>query len=184
MLWLESEDGIVQTEGERGLFTLPSPAEIVTLRWGGAEGAALARLRWRPDSLEWDGGVRLGGYIDLMHIETLPLMDDEDEERAVVVLSVGGQPLLPGVEPYPTAAMRRSLPYPFPGFRENLAEEIGETVSTWLALDSSPALVLAQDALVSKLRVFCFGHLAEEVGGWQRRFALPLLLEGMTLFAP
>ena len=43
-------------------------------------------------------------------------------------------------------------------------------------------LTLAQDALVSKLRVYCFGRLAEEDGGWHEHFALPILLEAMTLF--
>lgn len=192
MLWLETMDTIVQTQGEHGTFALPAPAELLTLRWGSdaeqnavttelSGGSALARLRWHADSLDWDGRVRVGGYIDAMHITPI---EGLDEDRALVVLTVGGVPLLPNVHPYPDAAARRNVPYPAPGFREGMAEDVSETVTTWLALDDSPILALAQDALVSKLRVYLFGRLADERAGWHKRFALPLLLESMTLFAP
>ncbi|MDZ4763566.1 MAG: hypothetical protein SGI73_03370 [Chloroflexota bacterium] len=197
MLWIETSDALVQTQGEHGTFALPSPADLVTLRWGNdapsaaslgegeryevGAGTALARLRWKADALDWDGQVRIGGYIDTMHITPISGLDDE---RALVVLSVGGMPLLPSVQPYPDAAARRNVPYPFPAFREGMAEDVPETITTWLALDDSPVLTLAQDALVSKLRVYVFGRLADERAGWHKQFALPLLLESMTLFAP
>ncbi|MBK8027134.1 MAG: hypothetical protein IPK19_38535 [Chloroflexi bacterium] len=177
MFWLESPSGAVQTEGVQGLFTLPEPADSLVLRWGGAEGPALARLAWRVDSLEWDGTVRLGGYIDAMHIAPAGEVDG-----AIVVLHLGGQPLKPGAAPYVGGAQRKSLPYQTPGFFEGIDDDTAESFSTWLAVDDSPVLALAQDALVSKLRVWCFGRLTAEKARWHERFALPLWLGEMTLF--
>jgi hypothetical protein len=94
LLWLESEAGAVPVEGAAGLFTLDAPASVLTLRWGGAAGPALKQLRWQVDSLEWDGTVALGGFIDSMHITEI-----EGLPAPIVVLSLGGQPLKPGVKP-------------------------------------------------------------------------------------
>ncbi len=172
LLWLESDSGVVKVEG--GLFTLAAPAQVLTLRWGGANGPALTQLRWRADSLEWDGSVRIGGYIDAMHVTDLG-------EVPGTILHLGGQPLKPGIAGYPTRSARKHVPYPVPSFFDGIADEVTESVTTWIALEDSPVLALAQDALVSKLAVYCFGQLADR---WHEHFALPILLEGMTLFAP
>jgi hypothetical protein len=178
LLWLESEAGAVKVEGAQGLFTLEAPAEVLTLRWGSAQGPALTQLRWRVDSLEWDGSVRIGGYIDAMHITEL-----DELPAPITILHVGGQPLKPEVNAYPTRAVRRSVPYPVPSYFDGLAE-VDESVTTWMAFEDSAALTLAQDALVSKIPVYCFGHMAEQDAGWHELFALPIALEAMTLFAP
>ncbi|MCC6805039.1 MAG: hypothetical protein IT319_19315 [Anaerolineae bacterium] len=179
LLWLTSESGAAKLEGARGLFTLDAPAPVLTLRWGGADGPALAQLRWQADSLDWDGVVRVGGYIDALHITEL-----DDLPAPVTILHVGGQPLKPGVSAFPGRAARRAVPYPVPSFFDGIADDVDETVTTWMALEDSPTLTLAQDALVSKLPVYCFGRLAEQDAGWHDLFALPIALEGMTLFAP
>lgn len=179
MLWLTTEADAVRVEGAHGLFTLTTPADVLTLRWGGSEGAALAQFRWQVDTLEWDGSVRIGGFIDAMHITTIPALP-----APIVVLHVGGQPLKPGVKPFPALADRARTPYPIPSWDDGIDREIDEGVTTWMAFDEDPALMLAQDALVSKLRVYCFGRLANQRDGWHEHFALPIALEGMTLFAP
>ncbi len=179
LLWLESEAGAVKVEGMQGLFTLEAPAQVLTLRWGGATGPALAQLRWRADSLDWDGSVRIGGYIDAMHFTEL-----DDLPAPITILHLGGQPLKPGIGAYPDRTARRDVPYRVPSFFDGIADAVGETVTTWMAFEDSPALTLAQDALVSKLGVYCFGRLAEGDAGWHEHFALPIALEGMTLFAP
>lgn len=179
LLWLESEAGAaVKLEGAQGLFTLENPAQELTLRWGGAEGPALARLGYRADSLEWDGVVRIGGYIDALHVAEL-----EDLPAPVTILHLGGQPLKSGISAYPTRAARRAVPYRVPSFFDGIADDVEESVTTWMALEDSAALTLAQDALVSKLPVYCFGRLAAQNAGWHDLFALPLALEGMTLFS-
>ena len=180
LLWLTSDSGAaVRVEGGKGLFTLDVPAKVLTLRWGGADGAPLTQLRWQVDSLEWDGSVRLGGFIDAMHITTIAALP-----APIVVLSVGGQPLKPGIKPFPAAGDRQRTPYPVPAFGDGIDDEIGEGVTTWVAFEEDAALTLAQDALVSKLRVHLYGRLAEQKTGLHELFALPITLEGMTLFAP
>lgn len=177
MLWLETDAGIVRAEGVHGLFTLPAPAEVITVRWGGESGPALAQLRWQVDTLNWDGAVRVGGFVDAMHLTSLPRMPEP-----IVVLTVGGQPLKPSVTPFPTADQRRSVPYAPPDFFDGVADDIDESITTWATFEGSAPLALAQDALVSKMHVYCFGHLADTA--WQDYFALPIVLESMTLFAP
>lgn len=179
MLWVEGAGESVQARGPRGEFALDVPSPVVTVRWGGADGPPLVQLRWQVDSLEWDGAVRIGGYIDALHVtEQLDLPD------ALTVLHVGGQPLKADSLPYPAFAERKQVPYAVPSFFDALAEDVGEGVTTWMALSDSPVLVLAQDALVNKLRVACYGSLAEDAAGWHEAFALPIILEAMSLFAP
>jgi hypothetical protein len=179
MLWLEGDSGVIKDEGAQGLFTLESPAQVLTLRWGSPEGPALTQLRWRVDSLDWDGTVRIGGYVDAIHSAAL-----DDLPAPISILHVGGQPLQPDVSAFPARAARRGVPYPVPSFFDGIADDIPESVTTWMAFEDSAALTLAQDALVSKLGVYCFGRLAAQNAGWHEHFALPIALEGMTLFAP
>lgn len=177
MLWVDGGAGAVRTEGVSGLFTLPAPAETLILRWGSADGPALNCLRWRPDSLEWDGSIRVGGFIDAMHIAASGEVDG-----AVIVLQVGGQPLKPEAVPYAGGKLRKTVPYPAPGFFDGVMDDVDETFTTWIAAEDSPALMMAQDALVSKLRVWCFGRLTADKARWHERLALPIWLSEMTLF--
>lgn len=178
MLWVEGEGGAARAEGVKGLFTLPTVTSEVTIRWGSADGPALARLPWRADSLEWDGAVRIGGFIDAMHIAA-----SGDADSALVVLQVGGQPLKPDAAPFTAGSRRGAVPYPVPGFFDGVDDSVEETYTTWIATDDSPVLTLAQDALVSKMRVWCFGRLTAEKARWHERFALPIWLSEMTMFS-
>lgn len=179
MLWLDTEAGTVKAEGERGLFQLEAPAEWLTLRWGGFTGPVLAQLRWQPDCLEWDGVVRLAGYVDSLHLTSLPGL-----EGAIGVIHLGGQPLLPDTTFYVPASQRASSTYDMPDFYGGLASDVPETYTSWLASEDSSLLTMAQDAMFNKLRVWFSGRLAESRGGLDKHFALPLLLESVTLFAP
>ncbi len=177
MLWLEIESETVRVEGERGLFILTARADVLVVRWGGEDGPPLAQLRWQVDTLGWDGTVRIGGFVDALHItEALDLPE------AVTILHVGGQPLKPGARPYPGFDQRKRVPYAVPSFFDSLADDIPEGVTTWVAFSEAPAVFLAQDALVSKLRVHCFGSLPDEDTGWHASFALPIVLDAMSIF--
>jgi hypothetical protein len=178
-LWLETESETLQTAGAAGLFELTVPAQALTLRWGGERGPALARLGWQVDNLQWDGSVRIGGFVDALHMTTL-----ERDEMALTVLFMGGQPLKPKSRPYPDMHARAQVPYAVPSFEDGIADEVPEDVTTWLAPEDSPLVTMAQDAMMNKLRIYCFGHIAPAVGGWHWHFGLPILLESITLFAP
>jgi hypothetical protein len=183
-LWVSCGSETVRAEGPTGLFTLRSPAESgqpVRVRWGGAEGPLIALLAWQPDQLDWDGAVALGGYADALHTGTLPGMKADDD--ALTTLFISGRPLRPGAARFPAAEQRARVPYTRPMLHTDAIDEdeADETVTTWLAWDGSSAMALAQDALVSKLPVLVFGRLAPAALGWHNAFALPLVLEGLTL---
>lgn len=63
-LWLDTETGAAKCEGEKGLFELQTPAQILTLRWNGDDGLPLTQFAWQADNLAWDGSIRLGGIVE------------------------------------------------------------------------------------------------------------------------
>ncbi len=178
-LWLGGGNDKVQVEGAHGIFTLNAPAQALTLLWGGADGPSLTQLQWKTDNLGWDGSVRLGGYVDALHITELPGTD-----IPIAIIHFGGQPLKPDVTPYPAAGQRYHAPYPVPDFHGGIDDNVSEGVTTWLAPDDSALMPVVLDALMNKLRVHVLGKLADEAGGWHKHFALPVLLESLALFAP
>ena len=176
-LWLESDSGTVQTEGEFGLFELPAPADVLTLRWGSGAGPALTQFRWGSDSLEWAGSVRVGGYVTALHITQLTGID-----FPLAIVTVEGQPLKPAFQPYPNASQRQNVPYAAPDFFAGVDDDADEDVTTWLAGEDSALVGMAQDALLNNGQIYAFGSLAVEPQGWHKHFALPILLESVTLF--
>jgi len=179
LLWVDSEVGAAQVEGERGDFSLPAPVEQVTICWGGAEGIALNQLRWRSDSLEWVGEIRNGGLVTAIHISEWPGLD-----TAIAIVHLVGQPLRADVQPYPGVAQRPHPPYPAPDAFESVDESRDFADTTWLVGEDSALLTLLHDALLNQRRVHLYGRLPGEHRGWHRRIALPILLEGVTLFGP
>lgn len=176
-LWLDSESGSVQVQGPQGLFSLPGPGPLLTLRWGDEHGPALAQLRWQAGGPGWDGRVMVGGYVAALHVAALP-----GAEASFALVYVEGQPLRVGYAPYPDAAARERAPYPAPDFDEGLDETAGVDLTTWLAAPENPLVALLKDAMLADQRVYLFGRLAEEQEGWHYYAALPLLLDGLTLF--
>jgi hypothetical protein len=177
-LWLETESGLFRVEGETGLFALAAPTQALTLRWGNEAGPALAHLKWKADNLKWNGVVRLGGMVEALHLMELPAM-----ETSIAVIHFTGRPLRSDALPYAPPKQRQKASYTPPDFLESLEEAVEDTTTTWLVGDDSPLFSLAQDALTNKLRLWVSGRLAEASSGWETLFALPLLLESVTLFA-
>ena len=178
-LWIEGDaSDPAPAIGEFGMFSLARPSQMVNVRWGAPDGAILARLRWQSDSLEWDGAVNVGGYIDAIHLTSV-----DGIEVAIGILYMGGQPLAPSQKPYPRRA-ERAAPIAQAEFHAGLAAEAPETLTTWLVSEESPLLTFAQDSMLNNTRLYCFGRLAEQGSGWETQFALPILLESITLFAP
>ena len=178
-LWLDTLAETIQPVGEHGLFELSTPAQQVTLRWSKPNGPALVTLPWQADNLEWDGQVMIGGYVDAIHITEF-----EETGLVVQVVSLGGQPILCTTKPYPGAIDRASFAYKRRDFHDGLVAEVAETNTTWLIDHDSPLADMVHDAMVNNLRLHLWGRLAEEDSGWDSRFALPILLDAITVFAP
>lgn len=175
LIWLDTEAGSAQTEGDKGLFELPAPSVTVTVRWGGDTGAPLTQLRWQPDVLGWDGTVRVGGLVEAIHLT----------EFAGIVLGVvyiSAQPLYPHTLPYPDAARRQVITPP--DYLEGVDETESPEVLTVLVSDESPLFQVAQDSLTNSLPLHVYGRLSDEEEGWHTQFALPILWEAVTIFAP
>ena len=165
-------------EGEYGKFTLKTPSLALTLHWNSGKGPALAWLPWNDGKLNWRGQINVGGYVDSIHMTEL-----SDLELTIVVLFIGGQPLKHGFAPYPTVDKRKADDFSLE-FYSGVETESTETVSTWLIDDESSLMNMTRDAMISNLRLHLYGHLAEQESGWWNFFALPILLESATIFAP
>ena len=177
-LWLVTDTESVQVEGSRGLFELTTPASKLHLRYGTADGPVLAVLPWQADTLEWNGTVKLGGYVDAVQLAELPR-----SEVTVSVLYLSGRPLKSGASTYPHARRRHDGNYDRLDFQQSINNKIDETTTTWLISDDSPLITLAQDSMLQGLPVWFSGRLADEGSHWEDHFALPLILESLLLFA-
>ncbi len=178
-LWLDTLTETIQTEGEHGLFKLSTPAQQITLRWSKPNGPALVTLPWQADNLDWNGQVVIGGYVDAIHITEF-----EEADLVVQIVSLGGQPILGTTKPCPGPRDRTTFAYKRRDFHDGLVAKIAESNSTWLVVHESPLADRVQDAMVNNLRLHLWGQLAAEDSGWDQRFALPILLEAITVFAP
>ncbi|MFW5748092.1 MAG: hypothetical protein ACOCYT_00615 [Chloroflexota bacterium] len=177
-LWIEGFSGTARAEGSNGLFELDAPSPEVTVYWRDVDtGVALACLPWQADSLEWDGRIKIGGYVDAMHLMQLGGL-----AQPVTVLYVGGQPLRYDVLAHPGPEARAGAHPLRPDFHSALMTHIPETYSTWLLTGDSPLLPLVQSAMTANQRLYCFGRLADDPSGWADHFALPIILEALTVF--
>lgn len=179
--------------GPAGQFALPLPDEaalqlamvghsegpqhIVTVGWNAALDPVLAELPWQEDGqLGWDGGVSLRGFVEQLHLIEwggLPL----------TVLEIVGHALPHTYQCLP------ALPLPALGDRHGLhtlrhLEDSPEQVFYALADPDSPLAALAQDALVSSLRLVAHCSLGEQDAYWHELVNVPLVLDSLTLIGP
>ncbi len=169
-LWLTDGDSGVQTQGPQGHFSYQGEANVLVVRWGASNGPGLVQLDRQVKTLGWDGTVGIGGYIDAMHMR---MFGDE----AVNLLYVGGQPLM---QPHPSVELSD---FTAPDFHKGLVHAVADGVTTWLTLHESPLAATAHDAMLNGLRIYAYGRLADDDSGWGSMFALPLVLEAITIFA-
>ena len=176
MLYVQGEGDAMPIEGRTGLFMLDVASPLITIRWGGADGAALTQIRWQPDSLEWDGSACIGGYVDAIHLT-------QTVDMPMNILYLGGHPLLQEIKPYVASTFRKESPNFKPNFNRGLATNLKETYTTWLLPQDSPLIHTAQLALIHNFRVHFYGHLVDEDSLWWKQFALPIMLEAITVFS-
>lgn len=178
-LWLDSEGGAARCEGESGLFSLNAPAQILTLRWNGADGIPLTALNWQADNLGWDGSIRLGGIVEAIHLTEL-----EDVEMPMALIYFSGQSLKPELRPFPDASQRQLSRIQPPEFLNGINELEHPMTVPLITFAESPLVAIAQESLMQKNPLYVFGKLADEEDEWHEYFALPLVWESVTVFAP
>lgn len=178
-LWVDSESSSAQCAGAHGLFELDAPTAILTVRWGSNDGAALTQLRWRIDNLQWDGSVRLGGMVEAIHLTELP-----DTDLPMAVIAFSGQPLHPQTRPYYDASQRAITHFDAPDYLSGVDDSHMPRVVTLITLAESPLVSTAQESLMNQVPLHVYGRLADEADGWHRFFALPIVWESVTIFAP
>lgn len=175
-LWLAGEAGSAMCEGDSGLFELPVPEPILSLRWGSDEGAVLRQFRWQADSLGWRGDFRMGGMVEAIHMMQLPGAD-----FPLVVALFSAQPLMPDVTPFPDLMKPYYDP---PDWYEGIDDEIEPALVTLIAPEESSLASVAQDAMMNKIPLHVYGTLASDEQGFHHIVPLPLMWESVTLFAP
>jgi hypothetical protein len=176
MLYVDSISGSTKAYGATGEFELIARSDDVTVYWQDIQqGVALAHLDWKADSLDWDGSVKIGGYIDAIH------MTDLNSDQSVLIVELGGQPLLPSAKPHPIGKDRQTA-WVKPEFHTALSTNTPNCFSTWIITRDSPLARVAYDSMLNNFRLHCFGRLAGDQTGWDDLCALPILLESLTVF--
>ena len=160
--------------GEHGEFTVEDTPTTITVWWGHAP---LTQLRWTSGSLDWDGTVRVGGFVTAIHMTELQAID-----MPLAIITLEAYPLKPSVVSFLSPQERDNLPYTPPDCLEGIDDETQEGVTTWIAEIDSPLTGVIQDAMSQGHRLYAFGQLAPEAHGWHQFFALPILLESVTTF--
>jgi hypothetical protein len=171
-LLLQSGDEFAQLDNASGMFRLEcNPAAWLPLRWKTPDGPMLIVLNWQSGSLEWDGQVAVGGYIDTIHLRR-----DSLTGVPLAMICLGGQPM------NLTYLKQQALALELAAHR-GLAAQLPKTTTTWIIQQDDPMLEIAQSALFHNTMVHLFGRLAEDDDSIVNQFALPLQLEAITAFA-
>lgn len=178
-LWLDTETGSAKCEGAHGLFELEAPAQILTLRWNADDGLPLTQLKWQIDNLHWDGSVRLGGLVEAIHLTELTGVD-----FPLAIVSFSGQALRPSTKPYPDASQRELKQFALPDYLEGVDDDSEPMTVTLITFADSPLAGIAQDSLVQKHPLHVYGTLDNNEAHREDFFALPIVWESVTVFAP
>lgn len=178
-LWLDSDASSAQCDGTHGLFELDAPAQVVTVRWNGDDGVYLTQLNWQIDTLGWDGSVRLAGLVEAVHLTQLPQVD-----FPLAIVTISAQPLLPHTKPYPDATQRDLIRFVLPDYLAGVDDTLEPLATPLLTFADSPLVAIAQDALVQKHPLHIYGTLDDSDSHWHDFFALPIIWESVTVFAP
>jgi hypothetical protein len=174
-LWLKPDKGEAVKVGNDGRFSIP-PSLSVELRWAHPEGAVLAI--WRQDpippyTLEWDGIIRLGGFVERTHIL-------EVDELGIMVVELVGGAYSPDKIDLPSLEDLQAGPF------EREEETDPSRDNHWYSLlvsTDSPFADFLHHALVNGTAIDCTAVLGDEEGGWHEIVGLPLLVESVTLLA-
>jgi hypothetical protein len=179
MLWLKPNNAHPVKINPDGSFHGFATCTHLELRWANPAGAVLTTFNFdteqRGEQLDWDGWVRLGGFIERTHIlehDGLPLM--------IIELSGGAYP-----PTYRRWASREDLiAGPFSHEEENIHDPSrdGHWYSLLLPLES-PLVDFVHHALVNGNAIDCLAEFSQTEMGWHELVGLPLIVDSLTLLS-
>jgi hypothetical protein len=180
MLWVTTPKGVASELHLDGSFMLDPVQEAVSqiqLRWGNPTGSLLTF--WEAYdaeyslSLQWDGHVVLGGFIERTHI-----LDHDDLPLMIVEMVGGAYPI--GFKMLPTMEMLQQGNFS----RDNDFDPTHENqwYSLLLPLES-PLSDFVHHALVNGSAIDCYAHFADDESRWHQLMGMPLVLDKLTLLS-
>ncbi len=176
MWWLTHQQGETTQIKRDGHFEINS-ADSLDLRWGHPAGPVLNRwelANQTPAKLDWDGVIRLGGFIERTHIL-------EDDGLGLMVAELVGGAYSQTYQELPSLADLRVKPFT----RTETDIDVSNQrywYSLLVSLDSPFADFLNQ-CLVNGNTVDCQCTLGDDEGGWHELVGLPLIVERLTLLS-
>lgn len=180
MLWIAAGGEAAPVTGPHGSYRVERGAADapLLLTWGTADGPPLAV--WPPSDTspappDWDGTVRLAGFVERLHVL-------EAHGLELVVAEVQGALLPAGYPRLPTLDEMRAAPFARDPAQDHPAAR--EATYPLLAPAGSIQAEYLHHALISELSVDCFAALGPHEGGWHTIVGLPLLVEALSLLAP
>ena len=174
--WLSNERGEAVQIKPDGSFEI-SPSLKLELRWAHPAGAVLNR--WQidpvpPYELQWDGIIRLGGFIERTHIV-------EDNGLGLLVAELVGGAYPQTYQGLPSLADLQAKPFVRD---ETEADPSGD--GHWYSLLvplESPFADFLHHCLVNGNALDCQCSLGDDESAWHELVGLPLIVEGLSLLS-
>lgn len=156
-------------------FVIRTDIDFVNLHWLDVNGPVL--VYWEPpargESINWDGTVSVGGFIERLHARRIAGVD-------FIVAEVVGGAFPADYTNLPTMADMSAGIFARPP--DIGPADVGQMYPFIFEADSHFA-ALAQDALVSRLAVDVIGHFAPDEDRWHEVCGLPLIADTLTLLS-
>jgi hypothetical protein len=176
-LWLRTATGQAIHLGPDGSFTLPV-SDRLELRWAHAEGPVLTYWQSLAGEnryhLEWDGLIKLAGFVDRTHI-----LEYHGLSLMMAELIGGAYPA--NYRRWPTLEDLQKQPFT----REEITSDPGQD-KHWYSLllpTDSPLADFVHHALVNGTAIDAVATFGDEIGKWHKLVGLPLLLESLSLLS-
>jgi hypothetical protein len=174
--WLTNERGEAVQFDEAGRFEI-SPSLKLDLRWAHPAGAVLNRWTMHPVppyELNWDGVIRLGGFVERTHIV-------EFDGLGLLIAELVGGAYPQTYQGLPSLADLQAKP-----FARDESESDPSGDGHWYSLLvplESPFADFLHHCLVNGNALDCQCRLGDDEGGWQDVVGLPLIVEGLSLLS-
>lgn len=171
LLWLSDAAGWQQQlSAEAAPLDAATLQVPLTLHWAHPQGSPLQRWHHLPATLRWQGTVQVSGYIERSHLLSLGQLGE------MLLLEVMGHleegPRLPSLDDLQQGPYQPSI------YRDS-DDQPPHWYSFLLPLDSALA-DFAQQGLLHRSSITCYGALAGQQSRLHHALALPLLLDSLS----